>query len=403
MPERGEVKASIRTQLPQLGLIGMVDQTRAGLHVFEAESGLYVDTMFLSKAQEESTVYGLPDEFWVGRTFLNRNDGQMYAQMGKQSMVLFRLKGWANHSVRSLPMLNSSVRVDQVALPNYVAAQLRGTGKLDGLTLLVNRTAEPPALDGSLRGWESASHAKLWGDSEHVVRASLLHDDDRIFLRAEMDLGSPLVGTQLYPNWQRLFTHGVGGSTLSLYFQTNLSEVCNPGLYPHATHGQPELYCAPDGLGLPTQRLVRLVFGVFDTARGEAEAPALEAVAVGIYPFWHGGDGSPYTYGTHAAAKQGLHFENVRLLNQSTGVTSAFRLDPTKTKLTIAASIDRRLALPGLPPLSNLSTSFDISSTMSGKLKFWWCNRAFYASAGTFDEGVEASLYPEAWGGVGFV
>ena len=84
-------------------------------------------------------------------------------------------------------------------------------------------------------------------------------------------------------------------------------------------------------------------------------------------------------------------------------MTSAFRLDPTKTKLTIAASIDRRLALPGLPPLSNLSTSFDISSTMSGKLKFWWCNRAFYASAGTFDEGVEASLYPEAWGGIGFV
>ena len=40
---------------------------------------------------------------------------------------------------------------------------------------------------------------------------------------------------------------------------------------------------------------------------------------------------------------------------------------------------------------------------MSGKLKFWWSNRAFSASAGTFDEGVEASLYPEAWGGINFV
>ena len=156
-------------------------------------------------------------------------------------MVLFRLKGWANHSVRPLPMLNSSFKIARVALPNMVAAQLRGTGKLNGKTLLVNRTATPPQLDGSARGWQHAASAKLWADSEHLVHAKLLHDGEHIFFRAEMSLGSALASTRLFPDWQRLFTHGVGGSTVSLYLQTNLSEVCNPGLYPEATHGQPEL------------------------------------------------------------------------------------------------------------------------------------------------------------------
>ena len=68
--------ASMRTSGVLDGMIGIVDQSMAGVHVY-TEDGLFVDTLFVSGSEEQRTLYGLPGEFFAG-DFHRAEDGAVY-------------------------------------------------------------------------------------------------------------------------------------------------------------------------------------------------------------------------------------------------------------------------------------------------------------------------------------
>ena len=185
-PPAGQIVSSMRTNEPMLGMIGIVDQSMAGVHIY-TEDGLYVDSAFISGSYERTSLFGLPGEFFAGRFFLNTVDGHVYAQMGKASMVLYRLKGWSNSTVLPLKMQNASFTMDSslISPPDMDALAIRLHGDLNDVkTAVFRRSKAPPALDGSDTGWEAAdTNISLWSDGAHHVTAQLLHDDDHLYIR----------------------------------------------------------------------------------------------------------------------------------------------------------------------------------------------------------------------------
>ena len=217
------------------------------------EDGLFVDTAFVSGTLEQRSLFGLPGEFFAGRFFHNRDDGHVYAQMGKASMALFRLRGWANGTARAMEMSNKSFGMTAALIgpPSMDAIDIRRHGNVDSgvNTAVFRRTQLPPAIDGSARGWDASdSNVSLWADGSHHVSAQLLHDDDTIYVRATIRLGAPLQPVKLYPDFQRLFVHGTGATTLSLYLQVR---------FPRASDRAPPL------CGMPTRTNTRLPCDVF--------------------------------------------------------------------------------------------------------------------------------------------
>ena len=391
----------MRTGMPANGMIGIVDQSMAGVHVYTTD-GLYVDSAFLPGEFEKTNLYGLPGEFFAGRFFHNTEDDAVYAQMGKASMALFRLKGWANDTVIPLKVLNSSFALtpELTSKPSMDALQIRARADQIGVkTAVFHSVAQPPALDGSATGWETADqNISLWADGSHSVNAQLLHDADHIYIRATIRMRQPLPAIRVYPDWQRMFTHGVGGTTLSLYLQGNVSygkdcdfggkkicntggQICNPGSW-NKTEGCAHCYCHSGNChgnnqcrgDTPNPGATRVVMGVFDTSDAgsivdsEGEAAQLEVVALAMYPDWTTKGGQPYVYGTRTTGMQSFH--NVQLLNATSaglGVKTGFALDAAKTTLTLAVALPRAV-FPSLPSLGggDVATGFDLSSTISG-------------------------------------
>jgi hypothetical protein len=325
--------------------------------------------------------------------------------MGKVSMALFRLKGWTNDTVISLKVLNSSFFLTpaQTSKPSMDALQIRTRADQVGVKTAVFRAvSNPPALDGSATGWDTADqNISLWADGSHSVAAQLVYDADHLYIRATMRMRQPLPAIKLYPDWQRMFTHGVGGTTLSLYLQGNVSygkdcdyngqkicntggQVCNPGSW-NVSEGCAHCYCHSQNCHnnnncrdtSPSPGAARIVLGVFDTADSDNDSGSdtetqLAAVALGMYPDWP--NGQSYVFGTRTTGTQS--FDNVQLLNATSaglGVKTGFALDAAKTTLILAASLPRAV-FPSLPSLSGggVATGFDLSSTMSGHNKFWW-------------------------------
>lgn len=429
----GQVVASMRTGMPANGMIGIVDNSEAAVHVYTTD-GLYVDSAFLPGEYEKTNLYGLPGEFFAGRFFHSQDDNAVYAQMGKASMALFRLKGWANDTAIPLEMKNSSFALtpEQISKPSMDALQIRTRAdQVDVKTAVFRAVSKPPALDGSATGWETADqNISLWADGSHSVTAQLLHDADHIFIRATMRMRQPLPAIKLYPDWHRMFTHGVGGTTLSMYLQGNVSygkdcdydgkkvcntggQICNPGSW-NASEGCAHCYCHSGNCHnnnecvgrTPSPGATRVVLGVFDTSDAASSEAQLSAVALGMWPDWaaHNMDGHytghPYAFGTRTTGIQS--FDNVQLLNATRaglGVRTGFALDAAKTTLTLAAALPRAV-FPSLPSLSggDVATGFDLSSTMSGHNKFFWENRDFACSSLTYDEGDESKLYILGWG-----
>lgn len=418
-PPAGQIVSSMRTAMPITGLVGIVDQSMAGVHIY-TEDGLFVDSAFLPGEFEKTNLFGLPGEFFSGRFFHNKLDNQVYSQMGKASMVLFRLAGWANDTATPLIMLNESFALTPglISKPSMDALQVRlRADQVDVKTAVFRRASQPPALDGGITGWESAdTNISLWAgkitsnshhnliprdlsdrllgrtDGSHSVTAQLLHDDDHVYVRATMRQRQPLPPTKLYPDWQRMFTHGVGSTTLSIYLQGNVTygkdcdhdgkkicnthgQICNPGAW-NLSEGCGHCYCHENNCNgnhfcsrnsTPNPGATRIVLGVFDTSDadacdGDCEAQ-LTAVALGMYPNWAGTSGQRYVFGTQTT---GQHpFDNVQLLNATSaglGVTTGFALDDAKTTLTLAVSLPRA-AFPSLPSLArgNIATGFDLS------------------------------------------
>ena len=196
-PPPGEIVASMATSWPALGMVGIVDNSMAGVHIY-TEDGLYVDSAFIPGEFEQSSLFGLPGEFFAGRLFHNLDDGAVYAQMGKVSMELFRLRGWTNSTVRTLQMRNQSFQMTEelIGPPSMDALSIRHHGNVDDdvNTAVFRRVAAggpPPAIDGSSDGWGGSDvNISFWSDGSHHVTTQLLHDDDTIYVRATIRLGT---------------------------------------------------------------------------------------------------------------------------------------------------------------------------------------------------------------------
>jgi hypothetical protein len=138
---------------------------------------MYVDTAFISGTSEQESLFGLPGEFFAGRFFHNQEDGHVYAQMGKASAALFRLRGWANSTVRPLQMHNGSFSMtDQLIglsfsaflLSNYLfSGGLRVSRDIlwrthpDGLNVVVCKESLERVIPGSF-GYQYSCILPFW-------------------------------------------------------------------------------------------------------------------------------------------------------------------------------------------------------------------------------------------------
>jgi hypothetical protein len=141
-----------------------------------------------------------------------------------------------------------------VATPPGISSQIRGFPPAFA-NLTVSRASTPPKLDGSMDGgWSEATAATydidgLNTDGPAHIETRLLHDDSFIYVRfsinqTETGWTYPLVG--LEPA-NRMFTHGRGSTTCSMYIQGNVSAGYRTDLPPTGRIGD-----------------ARFVFGVFN-------------------------------------------------------------------------------------------------------------------------------------------
>jgi hypothetical protein len=366
VPGRGQIHGSIQVTHPMLGLIGVVDQSRGGLHVYDWESGLFVDTLLLPADQEYRSVYGTPGEFFVGAA--HEADGKVYLRWGKTIPMLFEAEGWTrDNGIRPLTTLPEKIAITgaQIASPPELALQIRGGAGAARIAHFQPMPGSGPALDGSLGGWEGCQPVSF-GDSAAKGEVRCGYNPDTLFLRWTLQTGAPMNVPPL-PSPERMFTHDRIATTLSFYLQGDES-----------ASGQA-------GVGRPGD--VRIVFGLYDD-QGE-----IRAAALGLYPSWDGpGKAKPFVY---ISPGQRTSFAHVGLLDE---IKLHHVLSDDRKSLILTAVVPRSV-LPGQIP--NLSqgwrTMGNFEMTIGGGRKLWWSNADGSASRETRDEPTEARFYPGAW------
>ncbi len=157
----GEMYGAMRIQRPINGLLSVIDQSRCGILLY-TEDGLYVDTIFPDGrrfSRQTAGIYPQPGEFFAGALFPNKDNGKIYAAMGKYTPLLFEMQGWSltENPVKPLTTLQKSVTISaaQIASPPEIALSLRGGAGSAKVARWMPALGEP-AFDGSLNGWESA-------------------------------------------------------------------------------------------------------------------------------------------------------------------------------------------------------------------------------------------------------
>lgn len=366
--EPGAIIGSIFMGAPAHGLVGVIDQTRAGCHVFTADEGLYVDTLLLDGSKARETIYGQGGEFFAGSTFLNRRDGKVYLAWGKLTPILFEVQGWkADAGIRPVEGLPESVSISaiQTASPPARAVEVRGGAGLARIVRFTPAAGGPPALDGTMKGWE-ACEPVVAGSGERTFEVRCMYRPDHLYLRWHVRTDARVPIRPLQPA-ERLFTHDRGADTLSFYLQ-----------------GDPAAQGAPVG-GRPGD--VRFVFGLFDD--GGRTVPAV----LGLYPKWFGKEPArPYTYGSPVGK---VTFEHVGLVPE---IAVGYAMDKDAKGFVLTADIPRAALPPTLGALDgSLRTTANFEVTFGGSDKLWWSLGDGSASSETVDEPSEARLYPGSW------
>ncbi len=369
--EPSGIHGSIHVTRPMHGLIGIVDQSRAGMHVFTWDSGLYVDTLMLPADREYDTVYGSPGEFFTGAA--HQVDDRVYLRWGKTMPLLFEVEGWtAKNDIRPISGLPETVAItaSQIASPPDLAIQIRGGAGSAKIAHFQPLPGSGPALDGSTEGWESCQPVRF-GDHAAEVEVCCGFNPDTLYLRWELKTDTPM-NVPPMPSPERIFTHDRAATTLSFYLQ-----------------GNPEAVSA-DVMGRPGD--VRLVFGLHDD-NGE-----IRPAAIGLYPTWNGpGKARPFTY---ASPSQRTEFAHVALLND---IKLTHHLSDDRRTLILAAAIPRFVLPREVPRLTGAwRTMGNFEVTIAGARKFWWSNADGSASRETKDEPTEARLYPGSWSQIAF-
>jgi hypothetical protein len=366
VPEPGGVHGSIHVTQPLHGLVGIVDQSRGGMHVYDWESGLYVDTLMLPGQREYDSVYGTPGEYFVGAA--HEADGKVYLRWGKTMPWLFEVEGWNTaNGISPLTTLPETIAIeaDQIANPPELALQIRGGAGAARVARLQPLPGSGPLLDGSLVGWESCEPVQF-GDKTNRVEVRCGYAQDAVFLRWQVETEAAMPVPPL-PAPERIFTHDRPGTTLSFYLQGDA-----------AATGRNEA-------GRPGD--VRIVCGLYD------DNGTIRSAAVGLYPRWDGsGEPRPFLY---ASPGQRTSFAHVGLLPE---VELSHQLSADHKRLVLTAVIPRSVLPATVPVLTDgWRTMGNFEVTIGGSRKLWWSNADGSASRETKDEPTEARFFPAAW------
>jgi hypothetical protein len=364
---------SFHISAPIHGLIGVIDQSRAGCQVYTAEDGLYVDTLMQDGSFARRNIYGSGGEFFAGGVYENTDNGKVYLAWGKTTPYLCEIEGWTkNLAITKIATLPKSVTIaaKEIADPPVMALRVRGSASKATVARILP-AGSAPALDGSRTGWEYADPI-IFGSGANQVEACVLYRPEALYLRWAVRRDSPLAIKPLQPA-ERLFTHDRGADTMSLYLQ-----------------GDPNAVGAT-AAGRPGD--VRIIFGLFDD-RG-----TVKPVAFGLYPSWDGKrPATPFTYGTQVGMAR---FAHAGLLPD---VQMGYKLDADGKGFVLSAAVPRGVLPAALPDLTNgLRTMINFEATLGGNLKCWWSNGDGTASRETNDEPTEARLYPGSWAPAHFV
>jgi hypothetical protein len=372
----GEMIGAMHLHAPINGLLSVIDQSRCGVLLY-TDDGLYVDTLFPDGnvlSPEQAGVYSLPGEYFAGDLMADKNTGKIYCLLGKETPMLYETEGWTTteNPVHRLDTVQKLVTIEagQIAAPSEMALSLRG-GAGTARYARFSPALGGAVLDGSMSGWSGCAPVVFQADAERRVEVRCLYDPDHLYLRWHAQLGTKFNPKPLAP-LERIFTHDRHADTLSFYIQ-----------------GDPNAPSPQSGDGRPGD--VRFVFGVF------RDGGALKPAALGLYPVWPGGGGTPQTYETRAGG---------RVTYAQAGPVPGVELhavpDADGKGFVLTAAIPRT-AIPGLPPFgTDLHTMVDFEATFGGHEKFWWANSDGSASSMTYDEPTEARFYPGAWAPAGF-
>ena len=170
----GSIIGSIHISPPAFGLVAVIDQSRAGAHIFTADEGLYVDTIMLPGSRARETIYGSGGEFFAGQTFLNKDNGKVYLAWGKNTPALYEIQGWtADAGIRKLTTLPKSITITakDIADPVELALRVRGGAGKAKAARFQPATGGAPALDGSIAGWEGCEPV-VYGEGNNTVQGA---------------------------------------------------------------------------------------------------------------------------------------------------------------------------------------------------------------------------------------
>ncbi len=368
----GEVYGPMFAVPPLNGIVSVIDNSRAGSVLYTAD-GLYVDTLFPDDhlvGHDPMGAYWQPGEFFAGNVYANRDNGKIYLAMGKTMPQIFEAQGWTTTAspVRAIPSLDRTVtlRANEIGTPPTPQIELRGGTAAAHLARFEPATGGPPALDGSMRGWEACDPIDFSNGPEQSVEVRCLYDHGHLYVRWHArtghDVDVPRLGRP-----ENLFAHDREADTLGLYLQDD-----------------PE---AALGAGAPGGRPGDVRF-VFALAR---DHDATQPVVLGMYPAWDGPGATPHSYRTEAGGT--ASFANVALVPH---VQAGYALDPDGEGFVLAAAIPRA-ALPDAPKLEGWRTVGNFDANLGGHDRFWWSDTDGSASRETQDEPTEARLYPGAW------
>ena len=368
----GQIYGPIYVSPPLNGLVGVIDNSRAGVVLFNQE-GLYVDTLFPDDhlvSHDQMGAYWQPGEYFAGRVYANRDNGKIYFALGKVMPQLFEAQGWSTtgNPTHPLPLDSPTVSLtaNEIAIPPAAALQLRGGAAAARVAQFSPSPGAAPSLDGSLRGWEDCDPVQYRNGSAQTVEVRCLYDPGHLYLRWHARLGHDVEIRPLgLP--QHIFAHDREADTLGLYLQGD----------PHAAPGAAH----PGGRSGD----VRFVFGLFK------DGGVTHPIVLGMYPTWSGSNSQPRSYQTPQGGS--VSFAHVGLVP---GVKTGYQIDKDGEGFTLAASLPRA-ALPGSPALDGWRTEGNFDANFGGQDRFWWNNADGSASRETLDEPTEARLYPGSW------